>query len=38
MLYTPIKIVIARYDYFLTNDEKLLKMKFFGKTKIASSL
>ena len=25
-------------DYFLTNDEKLLKMKFFGKTKITDSL
>ena len=28
----------AECDYFLTNDEKLLDMKFFGKTKIASSL
>lgn len=25
-------------DYFLTNDEKLLKMKFFGKTKIVNNL
>lgn|SRR3989344_7471080 len=25
-------------DYFLTNDEKLLNMKFFGKTKITDSL
>lgn len=24
-------------DYFLTNDEKLLKMKFFGKAKIVKS-
>jgi len=24
-------------DYFLTNDRKLLKMRFFGKTKISSS-
>jgi len=24
----------AECDYFLTSDEKLLKMKFFGKTKI----
>lgn len=28
----------AECDYFLTNDEKLLKMKFFGKTKIEESL
>ncbi|KKQ42684.1 MAG: hypothetical protein US60_C0014G0005 [Microgenomates group bacterium GW2011_GWC1_37_8] len=28
----------AECNYFLTNDEKLLKMKFFGKTKIASKL
>ncbi|KKS32711.1 MAG: hypothetical protein UU93_C0005G0019 [Candidatus Amesbacteria bacterium GW2011_GWA2_42_12] len=28
----------AECDYFLTNDDKLLKMKFFGKTKIVSSL
>ncbi len=28
----------ASCDYFLTNDDKLLKMKFFGKTKIVSSL
>lgn len=28
----------AECDYFLTNDEKLLNMKFFGKTKIADSL
>ncbi len=28
----------ADCDYFLTNDEKLLKMKFFGKTKITESL
>ena len=28
----------AECDYFLTNDEKLLKMKFFGKTKIVSYL
>lgn len=25
----------AECDYFLTNDEKLLKMKFFGKTRIS---
>ncbi len=25
-------------DYFLTNDDKLLKMKFFGKTKIVNCL
>lgn len=25
-------------DIFLTNDKKLLKMKFFGKTRIVSSL
>lgn len=25
-------------DIFLTNDKRLLKMKFFGKTKIVSSL
>ena len=24
-------------DYFLTNDEKLLRMKFFGKTKIVKT-
>jgi predicted nucleic acid-binding protein len=28
----------AESDYFLTNDEKLLNMKFFGKTKITDSL
>ena len=28
----------ANCDYFLTSDEKLLKMKYFGKTKIVSSL
>ena len=28
----------ADCDYFLTNDEELLKMKFFGKVKIASTL
>ena len=28
----------AECDYFLTSDEKLLKMKFFGKTKIVHSL
>lgn len=28
--------VEANCDYFLTNDEKLLKMKFFGKTKIVN--
>lgn len=28
----------AECDYFLTSDDKLLKMKFFGKTQIASSL
>lgn len=28
----------AECDYFLTSDEKLLKMKFFGKTKITDSL
>ena len=28
----------AECDYFLTNDEKLLKMKFFGKTQILASL
>lgn len=28
----------AECDYFLTNDEKLLNMKFFGKTRIADSL
>jgi predicted nucleic acid-binding protein len=25
-------------DYFLTSDKKLLKMKFFGRTKIVSTL
>lgn len=25
-------------DYFLTNDEKLLKMKFFGKAKIVDKI
>lgn len=25
-------------DFFLTNDKKLLKLKFFGKTEIASTL
>ena len=25
-------------EYFLTNDKKLLNMKFFGKTRIASTL
>lgn len=25
-------------DYFLTNDDKLLEMKFFGKTKIVNNL
>lgn len=29
--------VKAECDYFLTNDKKILKMKFFGKTKIVSS-
>ena len=29
---------VAECDYFLTNDEKLLKMKFFGKTKISDSI
>lgn len=28
----------AECNYFLTNDENLLKMKFFGKTKIAQNL
>ena len=28
----------AGCDYFLTNDEKLLKMKFFGKTRISNSI
>lgn len=28
----------AECDYFLTSDEKLLKMTFFGKTKIVSLL
>lgn len=28
----------AECNYFLTNDKKLLKMKFFGKTKIANSI
>ena len=28
----------AECDYFLTSDKKLLKMKFFGKTKIADTL
>lgn len=28
----------AECDYFLTNDRRLLKMKFFGKTEISSSL
>lgn len=28
----------AECDYFLTNDEKLLKMKFFGKTRIANTI
>ena len=28
----------AECDYFLTNDEKLLKMKFFGKTRIVSTI
>lgn len=26
----------AECDYFLTNDEKLLKMKFFGKTRLTN--
>ena len=30
--------VEAECDYFLTNDEDLLKMKFFGKTRIASTI
>lgn len=30
--------VDADCGYFLTNDSKLLKMKFFGKVKLASSL
>lgn len=28
----------ANCDYFLTNDKKLLKMKYFGKMKIVSTL
>lgn len=28
----------AECDWFLTNDKKLLAMKFFGKTKIANTL
>lgn len=28
----------AECDYFLTSDEKLLKMKFFGKTRLINSL
>jgi hypothetical protein len=28
----------AECDYFLTNDKSLLKMKFFGKTKIVKEL
>ena len=28
----------ANCDFFLTSDKKLLKMKFFGKTKIVSSV
>lgn len=28
----------AECDYFLTNDKNLLKMKFFGKTRIADNL
>lgn len=28
----------ADCDYFLTNDKNILKMKFFGKAKISSSL
>lgn len=28
----------AECDYFLTNDKNLLKMKFFGKTKIVNRL
>ena len=28
----------ADCDYFLTNDEKILKMKFFGKTKICTKI
>ncbi len=28
----------AECNYFLTNDERLLKMKFFGKTEIKSAL
>lgn len=28
----------ANCDYFLTSDNNILKMKFFGKTKIVSSL
>ena len=30
--------VEAECEYFLTNDKKLLKMKFFGKAKIAKSI
>lgn len=28
----------ANCDFFLTNDKKILKMKFFGKSKIASGI
>lgn len=28
----------AECDYFLTSDKKLLAMKFFGKTRIVSTL
>lgn len=28
----------AKCDFFLTNDKELLKMKFFGKTKIVKTL
>lgn len=28
----------ADCDYFLTNDKKLLKMKFFGKTRITNKI
>lgn len=34
-LHSAIK---AECDYFLTNDKNLLKMKFFGKTRITNSL
>lgn len=34
-LHSSIK---AECDYFLTNDKDLLKMKFFGKTRITNSL